>query len=155
MAIFDRSINYKRRTVNKAELAHLAVTKMLSGDEASRRLGMKLQSVSPGGATLTMSIGKEMVNGHNIVHGGIVFSLADTAFACACNSHNIVNVAQTCTINCTRPALLGDVLSATAVEVTRGRRSGVYDVRVENADGKLVALFRGLCANLNKPVVEI
>ena len=155
MAIFDRSINYKRRTVDKTELAHLAVTKMLSSDAASRSLGMVLQSVSPGTATLTMAIRKDMVNGHNIVHGGMVFSLADTAFACACKSHNSVNVAQTCTINFARPALLGDVLSATALEITRGRRSGVYDVRVENQDGKLVALFRGLCANLNKPVVEI
>jgi len=141
--------------VDATQLAQLAVLKMLSGDEASRTLGMELLSVSAGSATVSMTVRKDMVNGHNIAHGGIVFALADTAFACACNSHNIVNVAQSCQINFTRPALLDDVLTATAVEVTRGRRSGVYDVRVENGDGKLVALFRGQCASLDKPVVEI
>ncbi len=140
--------------MEKAHLAKLAVEKMLSGDKASSSLGMILQNVGPGTATLSMLVRPDMVNGHNIVHGGMVFSLADTAFACACNSHNVVNVAQSCQINFTRPALLGDVLSAKAVEVTRGRRSGVYDVRVENQDGKLVALFRGQCASLAEKIVE-
>ncbi len=137
------------------QLAQLAVQKMLSADEASRSLGMELLAVGAGTAGVSMKVRKDMVNGHNIAHGGIVFTLADTAFACACNSHNIVNVAQSCTVNFTRPAVLGDVLTANAVEVTRGRRSGVYDVRVENGDGKLVALFRGQCASLDKPLVEI
>jgi len=141
--------------VDAAQLAQFAVQKMLSGDEASRSLGMELKTVGAGTAIVSMKVRKDMVNGHDIAHGGIVFTLADTAFACACNSHNVVNVAQSCSINFTRPALLGDVLTATAVEVTRGRRSGVYDVRVENGDGKLVALFRGQCASLDKPLVEI
>jgi len=141
--------------VDAPQLAQLAIEKMLTEDEASRALGMELLNVSAGAAIVSMKIRKDMVNGHNIAHGGIVFALADTAFACACNSYNIVNVAQSCQINFTRPALLGDVLNAHAVEISRGRRSGVYDVRVENGDGKLVVLFRGQCASLDKPVVEI
>jgi len=137
------------------QLAKLSVDKLISGDTASRNLGMELQSASPGGAVVSMTVRDDMVNGHKTAHGGIVFTLADTAFACACNSHNVTNVAQSCSINFTRPALLGDVLLATATEVTRGRRSGVYDVRVENGDGKLVAIFRGQSANLNTPLVEI
>ena len=140
--------------MEKTQLAKLAIEKMLSADKASAALGMELQNVGASTATLSMLVRRDMVNGHNIAHGGMVFSLADTAFACACNSHNVVNVAQSCHINFTRPALLGDVLTAKAVEVTRGRRSGVYDVRVENQDGKLVALFRGQCANLNENIVE-
>jgi len=141
--------------VDTTKLAQLAIEKMLSEDKASRTLGMELLSVSAGTATVSMTVRKDMVNGHNIAHGGIIFTLADTAFACACNSYNVVNVAQSCQINFTRPAVLGDILSARAVEISRGRRSGVYDVRVENGDGKLVALFRGQCASLDKPLVEI
>lgn len=141
--------------MNTQELARLSAEHMLAHDEASRAMGMTLQSIESGSAVVSMSIRADMVNGHNIAHGGVVFTLADTAFACACNSHNIVNVAQSCSINFIRPALLGDVLRATATEITRGRRSGVYDVKVENEAGKVVAMFRGQCANLNKPLVEI
>lgn len=135
-------------------LAKRAIDKMLSTDEATRTLGMQLEEVGPGVAQVSMRIRPDMVNGHNTTHGGLVFALADTAFACACNSHNVVNVAQSCQINFLRPALLGDVLVATATELARGRRSGLYNVDVYNQDGKLVASFRGQCASLGKPLVE-
>jgi len=127
---------------------------MLSSDEASRSLGMELVDGGPGFAEVKMTVRKDMVNGHDIAHGGMVFALADTAFACACNSHNIVNVAASCQINFTRPALLGDMLTAKATELNRGKRSSIYDVRVENGDGKPVALFRGQSMSLDKPLFE-
>ncbi len=136
------------------ELAKKAIEKMLSSDKASAMLGIRLISVGPGSGSVEMTVRADMVNGHDIAHGGIVFALADTAFAVACNSHNIVNVAQSCTINFTRPALLVDILKASAKEITRGRRSGVYDIEVKNQNGKIVALFRGQCAALGKVLVE-
>jgi len=137
------------------KLAQLSADHMLASDQASHSLGMELISTGPGKASISMIIRADMVNGHDIAHGGMLFSLADTAFACACNSYNIVNVAQSCSINFTRPAKLGDMLLAKATEITRGRRSGVYDVTVENGAGKLVAVFRGQCASLDKPLVEL
>jgi acyl-CoA thioesterase len=137
------------------QLAKLSAKKLLLKDAASRSMGMELKSVSPGNALVSMAVRGDMVNGHDIAHGGVVFTLADSAFACACNSYNIANVAQSCSINFIRPALLGDILLASATEVSRGRRSGVYDVRVENGAGKLVAAFRGQCASLDKVLVEI
>jgi len=135
-------------------IAKKAVKRMLSDDNASAALGIHLQSVGPGNAAVSMKVREDMVNGHDIVHGGIVFALADTAFACACNSHNVVNVAASCQINFLRPALLGDTLLARASEISRGKRSGVYDVKVENGAGKLVAVFRGQCMSLGKPVFQ-
>ena len=134
------------------DIAKKAVTTMLATDNASAALGMSLESVQPGQSHVSMDIRPDMVNGHNITHGGVIFTLADTAFACAGNSHNIVNVAANCQINFLRPALLGDTLHAHAVEQSLGRRSGVYDVRIENQNGKLVALFRGHSMSLDKPV---
>lgn len=91
-----------------------------------------------------MTVGDTMLNGHGICHGGFIFSLADTAFAYACNSHNELTVAQHCSIDFVRPARAGEQLTATAREVMRRPRSGVYDVTVCGADGAPVALFRGL-----------
>ncbi|HFB54711.1 MAG TPA: hydroxyphenylacetyl-CoA thioesterase PaaI [Hellea balneolensis] len=133
-------------------IAAKAVQTMLDEDQASKAMGMELQTIQPGYAEVSMNIREDMVNGHNTAHGGIVFSLADTAFACACNSHNVVNVAASCQINFMRPALLGDVLLAKATELSLGRRSGVYDVHVTNQAGKLVAVFRGHAMSLDKPV---
>ena len=134
--------------------ARRAAEKLLSGDNASASFSMVLETIRPGFAEVSMTIREDMINGHNTAHGGTVFTLADTAFACACNSHNISNVAASCQINFVRPALLGDKLMARAEEINLGRRSGVYDVRVENSDGKLVALFRGMSMSLDKPLFE-
>ena len=134
------------------DIAKKAVDIMLSTDRASATLGIALKSVASGRAELSMTIQSNMVNGHNIAHGGIIFSLADTAFACACNSYNIVNVAASCHINFVRPSLLGDKLTAIATEQSRGARTGVYDVKVLNSSGKLIAVFRGQSMSLDKPI---
>ncbi len=141
--------------MDKQKLAETAIKHMLAGDMASADLGMELLSISPGLADVKMKIRKNMVNGHNIAHGGIIFALADTAFACACNSHNIVSVAQSCQINFLRPALLGDELVAKAKEIARGKTYGLYNVDVFNQNKKLVASFRGQCASLSRPVVPV
>lgn len=142
-----------KKEMSKPEvIARTAVETMLSSDKASASLDMVLESVGPGHASVSMVIGPNMVNGHDIAHGGIVFTLADTAFACACNSHNIINVAANCQINFLRPALRDDRLVATATEVNVGRRSGVYDVNIKNQDGKLLAVFRGNSMSLGKPL---
>jgi acyl-CoA thioesterase len=115
---------------------------MWAGDQASRRLGMELVEVGPGRATLRMTVRDDMVNGHAIGHGGFTFTLADSAFAFACNSYNRRTVAQACEIRFLAPTELGDVLVAEAVERSREGRVGTYDVTVRVHE-KLVAQFVG------------
>lgn len=124
-------------------IAEKSAAAMWASDRATQWLGMKLVSVGPGRAVLTLNIRPEMCNGHATCHGGMIFSLADSAFAFACNSHNRVTVANNCTITFVAPGREGDVLTATAEEVHRGGRSGVTEVKVTNQHGKLIALFRG------------
>ena len=116
---------------------------MYDADRASQRLGIVITDIAPGQATATMTVTEDMVNGHGIGHGGYVFTLADTAFAFACNTHNEVTVAAGADINFLAPARAGDVLSAGAVERSRAGRSGLYDVTVRKADGTVIAEFRG------------
>lgn len=125
------------------ELARACADKMWRDDLASQRLGMALDSVAPGLATLSMTVSKEMSNGHGICHGGYVFSLADSAFAFACNAYNQRTVAQHCAITFVAPAHVGDRLTAVARETTRFGRSGIYDITVTRDDGELIAAFRG------------
>ena len=115
---------------------------MWAGDRASQWLGMELTDVGPGTATLQMTVTDEMVNGHNIGHGGITFTLADSAFAFACNSHNRATVAASAEIKFRRPTRLGDVLVATATDRSRAGRDGTYDVIVTVND-EVVAEFLG------------
>lgn len=115
---------------------------MFAADLASRGLGMELLAAGPGTATVRMTITPAMVNGHAIAHGGYVFLLADTAFACACNSRGPVTVAAGADITFVIPARAGDVLVATAAERVSYGRSGVYDVTVHRGD-QVVAEFRG------------
>jgi acyl-CoA thioesterase len=115
---------------------------MWTGDAASRSLGMELVDVAPGRATLRMTVGADMVNGHAIGHGGFTFTLADSAFAFACNSYNRNTVAASCEIRFLAPTRLGDLLVADAVERTREGRDGVYDVTVRCGD-TVVAKFTG------------
>jgi acyl-CoA thioesterase len=115
---------------------------MFEADAASRALGIELLEAGDGRATARMRITAEMVNGHDIAHGGYVFLLADTTFACACNSHGPVAVAAGADITFVTSARLGDQLTAYAVERTRYGRSGIYDVTVER-DGAVIAEFRG------------
>jgi len=119
-----------------------SVQRMLDDDLASRSLGMHLVDAGPGHATVRMTVADTMVNGHAIAHGGYVFLLADTAFACACNSHGPVTVAAGADITFVTAARLGDVLEARAVERVTYGRSGIYDVTVTRGED-VVAEFRG------------
>jgi acyl-CoA thioesterase len=125
------------------ELAKACAAVMWNDDAASRRLGMSLDSVSPGAATLTLTITDAMANGHGNCHGGYIFTLADSAFAFACNSRNELAVAQHCSITYIDPVRVGDRLTAVAREISRRGRNGICDVEVRNQDSVLVAVFRG------------
>ena len=116
---------------------------MWARDRASQALGMRVLEIGPGRAVVRMTVRPEMCNGHLVCHGGMIFSLADSAFAFACNSHNRVTVANNCVITFVSPAREGDVLTAQAVERYRGGRSGTCDVTVTDQDDKVIALFRG------------
>jgi phenylacetic acid degradation protein PaaD len=115
---------------------------MFAADEASRGLGIELLEQGEGAAVLRMTVTPAMVNGHGIAHGGYVFLLADSAFACACNSHGPVTVAAGADITFVAPAHQGDELVARAEERTRYGRSGLYDVSVRRGD-EVIAEFRG------------
>ena len=139
---------------NAQRIAEAAAQALSARDRASDALGMKLIEVRPGYARMQMNVREDMVNLHGTTHGGMVFTLADSAFAYACNSHNKVAVASSCSIDFLRPAHLGETLTATAVEQALIGRSGVYDVRVENNKGELVTLFRGKSAQIRGTVTE-
>ena len=124
-------------------LAKASAQSMWQTDNASRGLGMQLESVHAGRAVLTMVVQSSMINGHTSGHGGFTFTLADSAFAFACNSYDYQAVAHQASITYIAPVREGDTLRATATEVTRYGRSGIYDVRVTNQDDVLVAEFRG------------
>ena len=124
------------------DLARACADAMWQDDDASRGLGMKIVEVSAGRSVLTMTVQPHMVNGQRIAHGGFIFTLADSAFAFACNSHNERVVAAQGNITFIRPGKLGDVLVASAREISRTGRSGIYDVQV-TADDVVIAEFRG------------
>lgn len=119
---------------------------MYARDRASQALGMALDEVRPGFARLRMTVRADMLNGHGTCHGGLIFALADSAFAFACNSRDVVTVASGCTIEFLAPVSEGDVLVAEAQERLLEGRNGVYDVDVRREDGPLVATFRGRSA---------
>lgn len=125
------------------QLAEACAESMFSRDHASQQLGMKIESIAPGKAVLTMTIDERMIQGLGNCHGGYLFTLADSAFAFSCNTYDRATVAAGCSIEYMRPARLGDCLTATAEERSRGGRTGVYDITITNQDGKTVALFRG------------
>jgi len=134
-------------------LANQAAQAMWSRDQAAQGLGMQLVSVSPGRATLRMEVRADMVNGHHICHGGLIFTLADTAFAYACNSYNQNTVASGCNIDFLAPAREGQTLEAVAIERSAAGRTGVYDVEVRVVDGGAVALFRGKSYRIKGEVI--
>jgi acyl-CoA thioesterase len=135
-------------------LAQRVADAMFSRDRASQALGMRIASVGPGRAELTMTVRSDMVNGHAICHGGLVFTLADSAFAFACNSYNFNTVANGCTIEFLAPAHEGDVLTAVAHERSQVGRNGVYDVEVRNQAGTTIAHFRGKSTRIKGEVLE-
>lgn len=135
------------------ELALTASQAMWSRDNATHALGMELVSISPGRAVLRMKVRSDMVNGHHICHGGLIFTLADSAFAYACNSYNLNTVASGCSIDFLAPGREDDVLEATAVERSAAGRTGVYDVEVKVLGAQTVALFRGKSYRIKGEVI--
>ena len=124
-------------------LAERVAAAMWSRDDASKGLGMRIVGIGPGRAELAMTVRADMLNGHAICHGGFIFTLADSAFAYACNSYNLTTVASGCAIDFLAPAREGDVLTAVAQERSASGRTGVYDIEVQNQHGERIALFRG------------
>lgn len=131
-----------KATLSPDDLARACADAMWKEDDASKGLGMEIVEIGPGRATLALTVRADMVNGQRIAHGGFIFTLADSAFAYACNSHNVRTVAAQGNITFIRPGNLGDRLVATAREVSRSGRSGIYDVRVTAGDA-VIAEFRG------------
>jgi acyl-CoA thioesterase len=129
-------------TLSPDQLARACADAMWAEDDASSGLGMEIVDVGPGRATLAMTVKPQMVNGQRIAHGGFIFLLADSTFAFACNSRNERAVAAQCDITFIRPGKLGDRLVATAREISRSGRSGIYDIRV-TVDDAVIAEFRG------------
>ncbi len=133
------------------ERARAAVQSMYRSDRASQNLGLEILEVAPGSVRLSMTVRPEMLNGHGLCHGGIIFTLADSAFAFACNSHGEPMVAAGASIDFLAPTPAGERLTALATEVSRSARHGIYDVRVTKRSGETVAVFRGRSARLRPP----
>jgi acyl-CoA thioesterase len=129
------------------------VEHMMQHDQFSQWLGIEVLEVKTGESTIRMKVRQEMVNGFGIAHGGIAFSLADSAFAFACNNRNQLSVALDTSINFTREVRVGDLLTATATEEHNGKSTGLYIIRIVNQEGKLVAQFKGLCYRTDKKLI--
>jgi acyl-CoA thioesterase len=128
---------------------------MLKDDHATKSLGIRIEAVGPGSCTASMTVRQDMLNGHAICHGGLITTLADSAFAFACNAYNEVTVASGFDVNLLAAARLGDVLTAQALEVSKAGRTGVYDISVRNQRGEAIAAFRGRSYTMKgKPLVE-
>ena len=129
--------------MNELERAQRCAVRLVASDKASQALGITVEIPAPGSAVAIMQVRDDMVNGFNICHGGLVYSLADTAFGCACNAYDDMTVAAAGSIEYLRPAHSGDQLRAVAAEDHRGRRTGLYTVEVFNQDEQRIAVFRG------------
>ncbi len=139
---------------NPQQVAERVRDGMLADDHATRMLGMQVVEVGPGRAVIRMTVRQDMLNGHAICHGGLIATLADSTFAFACNSYNELSVASGFSIDLLAPGRLGDVLTATCLEVAKGGRTGLYDSEVCNQRGERIALFRGRSYTARgKPVV--
>ena len=144
---------HKLSTAEAQALADATAEAMWSRDRAAQALGLKIVRVQPGASLLTMVVRGDMVNGHHICHGGMIFSLADTAFAYSCNSYNKNTVASACNIDFLAPGKEGEMLEAEAIEQSQSGRTGVYDVTVRSSSGKTIALFRGKSYRINGEVI--
>ncbi|HEV3105362.1 MAG TPA: hydroxyphenylacetyl-CoA thioesterase PaaI [Trinickia sp.] len=140
-------------TASADDLARAVAEAMYEADACSRALGFELLEVRAGYARMRMAVRADFLNGHSICHGGLIFTLADSTFAFACNSHNINTVASGCSIEFLRPVHGGDVLTAEAVEQSLSGRHGIYDIRVTNRTGETVAMFRGKSAQIKGNVI--
>lgn len=131
------------------------VNHMMQHDLFSQWLGIEVLEVTEGRCKIKMTIRPEMVNGFGIIHGGIAFSLADSAFAFACNNRNVLSVALDTSINFIKPVHVGDVLTAEASELHNGKSTGLYHINIYNQKDHLVAQFKGLCYRTDKPLVNL
>jgi len=136
-------------------LAERAAQVLFERDQASKALGMRLVEVRPGYARVLMRVRPDMMNGHAVCHGGLIFTLADSAFAFSCNSHNDNTVAAAASIDFLASALAGDELAAVATELWRTRRNGIYEVTVTNQRGERIALFRGRSYRIDGQVTSV
>lgn len=127
---------------------------MMEHDLFSQWLGIKVLDVREGYSRIQMTVRPEMINGFGIVHGGVAFSLSDSAFAFACNNRNVLSVALDTSINFLKPVHPGDVLTAEAKEIHNGRSTGLYQVTVTNQSGHTVSIFKGTCFRTNKALVK-
>lgn len=135
-------------------IARKSAEMMWENDAASRALGIKVEVTGPGRARATFEVRPDMLNGHGVCHGGFLFTLADTAFAFACNTYNKVTLASGASIDFLRPAKLGDTIVAKATEFHRGGRTGFYDVFLKNQHGQDIAAFRGRSHSTRKAMFE-
>ena len=140
--------------MNAQQIAEAASASMHAQDYCAQTLNMTVDEIAPGSATVSMVATKQYANGHGFCQGGIVTTLADTAFAHACNSYNRLTVAQGLNIEFVRPALIGEKLSAVASEQSRGKLTGIYQVKVFNPQQKLVAIMSGKSFEHGDPIVE-
>jgi acyl-CoA thioesterase len=138
----------------KDQLATDVVAHMMKHDLFSQWLGIEVLEVNEGYSKIKMTVRPEMINGFGIVHGGIAFSLADSAFAFACNNRNNLSVALDTSINFTKPVHVGDILTASAKELHNGKSTGLYHITITNQNDHIVALFKGTCFRTAKPLIR-
>jgi len=130
------------------------VDHMMKHDLFSQWLGIEVLEIREGYSRIQMIVRPEMINGFGIVHGGVAFSLSDSAFAFACNNRNVLSVALDTSINFLKPVHPGDLLIAEAVELHNGRSTGLYNVTIKNQNSHTVAVFKGTCYRTNKPLIS-
>ncbi|MBK6827143.1 MAG: hydroxyphenylacetyl-CoA thioesterase PaaI [Chitinophagaceae bacterium] len=138
----------------KDQLAAAVVNHMMEHDQFSQWLGIQVLEIREGFSKISMVIRPEMVNGFGIIHGGVTFSLADSAFAFACNNRNVLSVALDTSINFIKPVHVGDELTASAKEIHNGQSTGLYHITILNQHQHVVAEFKGLCYRTGKPLIK-
>jgi acyl-CoA thioesterase len=141
-------------STEKDKLANEVVSHMMDNDFFSQWLGIEVVEIKEGYSKIKMTVRKEMVNGFGIVHGGVPFSLADSAFAFACNNRNVLSVALDTSINFVKPVHVGDELTAEAKELHNGRSTGLYHIHITNQHAHLIAQFKGLCYRTDKKLIS-
>jgi acyl-CoA thioesterase len=140
---------------DKDLLAQKVVAHMMEHDQFSQWLGITLLDIQEGYSKIQMTVREEMLNGFGIVHGGIAFSLADSAFAFACNNRNNLSVALDTAINFTKAVQVGDSLTAEAKEIHNGKSTGLYHITITNQQQQVVAVFKGTCFRMGKTLIAV
>jgi len=138
---------------DKEKIANKVVSHMMENDLFSQWLGIEVLEIKEGYSKIKMTVRKEMINGFGIVHGGITFSLADSAFAFACNNRNVLSVALDTSINFIKPVHVDDILTAEAKELHNGKSTGLYHIYITNQKEHLIAQFKGLCYRTDKNLI--